>query len=347
MDPTSQKILESDEYLLYRLNEATMALDFVACDQQEIRNASFLDARFEGYRESLKYSVPLASAMKWLQSRSTEQRKRKSRLIFHVSFCGSTLLSRAIESEHSVTFKEPQALTDLEVLISRSDAAGLGDYTWQNILELMLTQFVNSSGRCNYVIKTSNLLNAIAPQICELNEHNRAIFLSMSPRNFLIAVLRGGSERVDYIFRLLENLSHCFTNYTKFYNHIDLNHQAELDRLSRKILLAHAIQELIFTEAAQAMDSMHSAIVLYEDMTANPLLTTKQVSSVLDLNLSDAQLQSSVASSFSRHSKVRDREFTLAEASATNKQVLEHYGPAIEEAIDWYAEQDFAELNKR
>ncbi len=337
-----ERILESEEFFLTELSVASGFLEFLRTDIAALRRASFIDGRSELTVEKNIYTVSLSDAMSWYEARGGAW--SQGRLIFHVAFCGSTLLSRVLDTSQSVlVYKEPQVLTDLEVLMRQGDIIGLGGYAWDQVLGLVLSQF-SSPPTASYacVIKPSNLMNSIVPDICGLHEGNRAVFLDMDPRSFLIAVLRGGSDRVSYIFRVLENLRATAPTYSRIVSNMNLEGAGEMSRVAKKILLAHALQTRIFSEAVASLPHDRCYRLSYEQLVESPHEQISKVSSSLDLQLSPEQINTNIDSAFKLHSKVNDRPFDSLTAADVNAQVNEHYGEVIDEALKWYRQQDLS-----
>jgi hypothetical protein len=339
-----ENILESSEFFLTKLNVVSGSLEFLRTDIATLQRASFMDGRSQLSVDKNIYTVGLSEALSWYEAGGSAW--SQSRLIFHIAFCGSTLLSRALDTPPSVfVYKEPQILTDLEVVVRQGGTFGPGGYAWDQVLGLVLSQFNSPvEAACARVIKPSNLMNSIVPDICGLNDNNRAVFLAMEPRSFLIAVLRGGSNRVSYIFRVLENLLATAPAIGKVVSNMSLEGEGELPLVARKILLAHALQMHIFSQAAASLPNDRYYQLSYEQLVESPHEHLGKVSSHLNLRLNPQQISRNIDSTFELHSKVNDRPFDSRTAAEVNVQVSEHYGDVIDEALKWHRQLDFSEL---
>lgn len=337
-----EQILEGEEYFLNALDTASESLEFLRTDLATLQSAAFLDGRSEVSIDKKKYTVSLADAMSWYETRGAAW--SRSRLIFHVSFCGSTLLGRALDTADSVlVYKEPQVLTSLEEMIRHSDSGGAGGFSWNQVLGLVLSQFngADLTSRVR-VVKPSNLINSIVRDICELNDQNRAVFLDMDPRAFLIAVLRGGSARVSFIFRILENLRSTFSGYDQTVSRLSSGVKDEMAVVARKILLAHAMQSRIFADVMTSLPEDRYAQLTYEQLIASPQQHVSRIASSLELGISPDQIGRNIDSSFGRHSKADGLPFDPHSAAEVDAQVIELYPRVIEDAMDWYSQQDFS-----
>jgi hypothetical protein len=335
-------ILESEEYFLNALNIASESLEFLRTDIATLQRSAFLDGRSEVSLDEKTYTVSLADAMSWYKTCGAAW--SRSRLIFHISFCGSTLLSRALDTSDSVlVYKEPQVLTDLEEMIRHSDIGGVGGHSWNEILGLVLSQF-NSADLASRVavVKPSNLMNSIVRDICELNDQNRAVFLDMDPRSFLIAVLRGGSARVSFVFRIIENLQSTYPGYDQTVSCLSLGIEDEMAVVARKVLLAHTMQSRIFADVMTSLPEHRYVQLSYEQLIASPQRHISSIVSCFELNLSADQVGRNIDSSFGRHSKADGLSFDLRSAEEVDAQVIDLYSDVIEDAMDWYRRQDFS-----
>ena len=187
-------------------------------------------------------------------------------------------------------------------------------------------------------------MNSMVPDICGLNDKNRAVFLVMEPRAFLIAVLRGGSNRVSYIFRVLENLRATVPAISRLVSDMNLEGEGELSVVARKILLAYALQMGIFSAAMASLADDRYYQLSYEQLVESPHEHVGKVSSHLNLQLNPQQISRNIDSTFELHSKVNDRPFDLRTAEEVNVEVSEHYGAVIDEALKWHRQLDFSKI---
>ena len=335
-------ILESRDYFLNALNVSAGTLEFLQTDIATLQNAAFLDGRTEVSIDGRTYSVALDDAFAWYESHGVA--RNTSRLIFHISFCGSTLLCRALETDDSVlVYKEPQVLTDLDEMNRRKEFGNVSQYDRKRILGVVLSQF-NSTDQSTWItaIKPANLMNAMISDICELNDSNKAVFLDMNPQSFLIAVLRGGSPRISFIFRVIENIRGSAEGYDDVINRLPSGTTDELAIVARKILLAHAMQSHIFADTMASMPKDRYVHLSYEQLLASPHEQVGHVATLFDMPLSADQVSRNIDSSFGRHSKAEGLAFDPRSAAELDAQVIDMYSSAIENAMDWYEQLELS-----
>lgn len=109
--------------------------------------------------------------------------------IFHTAFCGSTLLSNAIDAlPGCIAFKEPAIFTHL----AQRQASG-EDFNRTGQLDLTLQLFARGFGEVRAaVVKPACFANPLIPTIMQLHQESRAILLFSDVRSFLLSVAKRG-----------------------------------------------------------------------------------------------------------------------------------------------------------
>ncbi|HQR25171.1 MAG TPA: hypothetical protein PK163_10320, partial [Steroidobacteraceae bacterium] len=124
----------SPEYFPIRLAPEANALTLVPMSEQLYREVNFLDDReipMDGSRE-----VPLDAAIRALDQ--LHPPPRPLHWIFHVAFCGSTLVSRCLEQlATAFVLKEPFAVHDLAHRRRHGPADPAGPGGWHDSLRLL------------------------------------------------------------------------------------------------------------------------------------------------------------------------------------------------------------------
>lgn len=115
---------------------------------------------------------------------SLRQRKKYRHYIFHSAFCGSTLLSRALnEPGQCLSIREPYALTQLSAF-KRANPAFVAQWgAWPKLALYFIARgyFENEVT----VIKPSNSANNLIPDLMALNIDTQALMLSTSLPQFM------------------------------------------------------------------------------------------------------------------------------------------------------------------
>lgn len=149
-------------------------------DLDALGESSFLDDRLrtDGAPERFIDAASVVAAMP----------AQPPALLFHTAFCGSTLLARALHAPpRVVSLKEPLALLSL----SRASAAANDPVSRRRIdarLETTLALLGRSwAGDGRILIKPTNQVNRLMPDILSLQPRSRAILLYSSLEQFLVS----------------------------------------------------------------------------------------------------------------------------------------------------------------
>jgi hypothetical protein len=169
---------------------------YARLDRSRVSQAVFADYRLEIRDEDLQdQSLSLdGPALKVKQG-------ERFCFIFHTAFCGSTLISDLLDQPGSVvSIKEPQGIRDLsEIKAYYLDWMSLRQL--QGMLVAYLTSMADwATSDRHILIKPSNLANGLASDLVEEAGGSKAVLLSCSMEDFLLACL--GKDR-----RLLQLIS--------------------------------------------------------------------------------------------------------------------------------------------
>ena len=117
--------------------------------------------------------------------------------IFHSAFAASTLLARALDVPGvAMGLKEPQILNELA---EARRARALSDEALRGVVQLLARPFAAGE---KVVIKPSNVVNALAPSLLELDSGSNAIFLYAPLPRFLRSIADKGLWGRRWVRRL-------------------------------------------------------------------------------------------------------------------------------------------------
>jgi hypothetical protein len=181
---------------------------YARLDRWQVSQAAFADFRLEIRDEDLQdQSLSLdGPALKVKQG-------ERFRFIFHTAFCGSTLISDLLDQPGSViSIKEPQGIRDLSEI-----KAYYLDWMSLRQLQRMLIAFLTSmadwaTSDRHILIKPSNLANGLASDLVQEAGGSKAVLLSCSMEDFLLACL--GKDR-----RLLQLISNEVGHWHRNFPH--------------------------------------------------------------------------------------------------------------------------------
>ena len=253
------------------------------------------------------------------------------RWIFHESFCGSTLLARMLTiGGRSLCLREPQILVDLAMWRT---TLGEADRTiYQAGVSATLAHL---SRRWNpgevIAIKPTNWIN---PEIAEFwapTRGDRAAFVQIPAEDFLIAVLRGGRDRIAYTLRFYERAAESWPAIARIVEATMPAADDVMVRAAYLVVAAHWAQRCLL-EAARAGSEPGKAIRIdFPDF----LTRDAQVAAVvacLGLDVSTEQRAFSIAVHLPHHAKQPDRPSPSASESRANDTIRTLHAAAIEAA---------------
>lgn len=197
MAPSLDKLFDTPElhFVAFDKDDAL----FIQMDRASYHRSIFLDHRaFSPNAELIRTPVaPLIAAAR-------DRPILRTGWIFHFAHCGSTLLSRLIDSpESALVLREPRPLRQLGVLAARSNQSE----DWAGRLKLALAlvsrRFEPSQPT---VVKANVPVNFIMPEIIQLDAHAPVVLLYLRFEPYLLAILREQRRRewVNRVTRLLE-----------------------------------------------------------------------------------------------------------------------------------------------
>src|SRR5688572_14096586 len=180
---------------------------FFETSRRLLSEAAFVDGRSD-----IAVGPPEFARLSELMRTSTRE-PAPERFIFHLSFCGSTLLSRLIDAPgQSLVLKEPNCLVDLATWKSLKrraggtterlgPALGLARHALRRPFELGEAVTVKPSSWANILIDD---LVADAAGILPL-------FVTIDRASFLRAVFRGGTDRLTFTAQLAWHMASGMT----------------------------------------------------------------------------------------------------------------------------------------
>lgn len=304
---------------LHTLDPAARMGTFVQTTAAALRATPFLDGRTPYWEEApaqaalpLRSPSPLAAA----------------RMLFHVGFCGSTLLATLLDQPaKTLVLREPQALTDLAAYRSALDRDGYRDPGLADILTGLIAALYRPWAADEaIVVKPSNWVNALLPDLVAAPVRVRPLFLTMQRRAFVRAILRGGPPRMAFAARACVHLSNADTGFAQRLATILARPEAPDDRLLMLAALLHDMQLALFRTAADAGGWGRDHWVSLEAFRADPAAILAGAARALEI----APPSRNTLADHAKH----PGSLYSADAEATaNAAVEAAHGPRIDHAI--------------
>lgn len=321
-----EEILAQPDYFLHRVDWQNERLVFIETSRETLAAAPFIDGRspLSGHPA---VEVPLREALEAFD----QSQNAGGRYIFHVSFCGSTLLARLLDVPGtSIVYREPQALVDLADwrAVQRLDTAE--SLLFAPALRLVAGQFQKSWAGEQAVVKPSNWVNSLAPELVE-REGSRFVLLDLPMRDFLLAVFRGGRDRMVYCVRFLSHMQTAYPDYDPLAAEASSLGGDAYDAIARLCLLALHLQQRTF----DAIDPARACRMRYPELVGAPEKQAERAAGLLDLPISADDLRRNTGLARNVHAKSGGAPFRRSLLDEQNQQIETLYSAHIERAIAW------------
>lgn len=272
--------IDDPSLLPHEADLAAGRLLFLPTIRAEIEAASFLDGRTNFATGSpvwidLDHIAGVALTLPHIE-----------RYIFHVGFCGSTFLSRLLSAPgHALVLREPNILANLANSRAAFDRGELSSdrLTAALIAARALLSRPWMKGE-PVVVKPSNWFNNLLPDLCADPSAIRPLFLTMARRNFVAAVLRGGSQRLAFAARAAVHLSSRHDDDAALVAKA-LTEGEDIKKLLRLAAVLHHIQTSQFKRVAdeQGWDAEHW--LSFEELQDDPVRAAQRSAAALKLDL--------------------------------------------------------------
>jgi hypothetical protein len=254
--------------------------------------------------------------------------------IFHESFCGSTQLARILTVDgEALCLREPQILTDLASWRAAlaADDETLFAATLRASVASLSQPWADSE---RIAIKPSNWANTIAAELLAVSRTPRAAYLKIAAEPFLVAVLRGGAERVRYVLNLHMHLAAARPALRAAIAAYLDPAQDEATSLMRHLAATHWMQRQLLGEIDAAAGSAAGfARLAFPGWLTDPLGGARAAGQALTLGISPDRLARSAASQAARHSKTRGDAYEAAREEQENTAIRASQGAAIADAL--------------
>lgn len=301
--------LTDPEWYAHRFVESDDAFRFVRLERARHAGVPFLTDEYLGDLGPSQ-DVPTAQVLAALG-------KRPLHFLFHSAFCGSTMLTRALDRPGmAMGLSEPLTLNDM-IGFRRRGADGRAVARASDAALRLLARPYGAGEAV--VVKPSNLVNPLAELLLALQPEAKAVFLHAPLETFLISVVRKGLHCRLWVRELLEG-------YLRE-GYVDLGFENE-DWFRLSDLQVAAVgwlaQHARFQQLAEKLGNGRIAALDANRMLADPAQAIAAVTGHFGLNCDAATVAEIVAGpAFARHSKsgasftpeAREAEYAAARAA--------------------------------
>lgn len=313
-------VLSDADYLPFDIDVEGQRLLLLRLGARQRAEAAFLDRRILGDAPQPAW-VPLSA----VPGRTP---MRPLHFLFHIGHCGSTLLSRLLQSWPRVqVLREPQALRTLATWRSHDPVAvdallpGLGAL-WAR----------DPDGGVATVLKATSSCNALAAPLLSALPDSRALLLDMPLRSYLATIFKSQAALHD-VAAAWPARAEALARHG-----IDVGRALD-DGDTAAACAASWLAEQLRYEALVREDPAQRVLrVDFEALLAEPRGTLQAVAGHLGFDASgvDAALASPA---WRRYSKATDHAYDAADRAHDLALAERRFGPAIERGLRWVERQ--------
>ena len=317
--------LADPEWYAHRYVEDADAFRLIALARGEHAAMPFLTDEYLGTARAAQ-DIPAADCL-------AELGHGRLQFLFHSAFCGSTLLTRALNRPGlAMGLSEPQVLNDLVGLRRRGAPAAAVARTADAALRLLGRAY--GAGEA-VVVKPSNLLNPLADLLLTLQPASQAILLYAPLETFLISVVRKGLHCRLWVRELLEG--YLRQNFVGFgFTPDDYFRQSDLQVAAVGWLAQHRH----FAALVAKYGAGRIATLDADRMTARPAEAVAAALRHYGLAANAATVNAATVNAivtgpaFTQHSK-SGAQFTPAQRTAEYAAAHAAYGGEIDMVVTW------------
>lgn len=326
----------SPEYFPIRLAPEANALALVPMSEQIYRTVNFLDDReipMDGARE-----VPLDAAIRAMDA--LRPPLRPLHWIFHVAFCGSTLVSRCLEQlPTAFVLKEPYAVHDMADRQRRRNDVPATAIGWHDSLRLLIA-LLGRTYRDEQVaiVKPTDASTNLVRDVLEINPGSRALFQYVGVEEFLLAML-GDRVRMGFVRERLQDLAVLFPDEAAFRR--DAWHSLPDASQAACLWVLHLRLYANFAGSA-AGDRCRS--LDFARFLRDPQESLAAMARYFGLGCSPRDIEAAIATCMAVHSKATRTAFSAADRAARLKSAAETYRHDIDASVAW-ARRQFPDLD--
>lgn len=321
-------LLSDPAWFLASVDLDTKQLSFVKTSEDKLHSAPFLDGRTSIGASDEVISVPLKKALEAYQPDD-----RPDRLIAHMSFCGSTYLSRTIEGAgEALCYREPHTLVELASLKALGHPISKNREEWMALLRLVLGQYRKPWPTATSLVKPSNWANTLLSDLIEASSDMKLVSLEFDVKAYLVANLRGGRDRLQYSLNLLNHFLSANSAYRGDVLRVERAQLPPMQRLLRLLVIVYETQKQLLDQAVQAA-SGHRFV--WSCLSQKPSESLPRIAKALDVTLPTTSIEAALTKEEGRHAKNKAETYTPDQEAARNAEILSQFETDIREALNW------------
>jgi hypothetical protein len=321
-------LLRDPSWFLASIDPEAQNLAFVETNLTNLHSAPFLDGRVSISARDKIVHVPIKKALK-----ADIDQTHPDRLLTHMSFCGSTYVSRTLEGAgEALSYREPHALVELATLKALGHSITKDYSFWIDLLRLTLSQYRKPWPNVVPLVKPSNWANSLLSDLLEASPDAKIVSLEFGAKDYLVANLRGGRSRLQYSLNLL---NHFLSANSAFRGTVLDVERANLDPMQRLLRLLVIVFETQKQILDRTIGKSNGHRFKWANVSKDPQTHLPKIAQALDFNLSQDSISTALAKEYGHHAKDKSETYTADEEARRNKEISDQFAEDLNLALDW------------
>ncbi len=322
LDALWEDIFESPELYLQSFDIGQNTMTFTPMTKETYRSTSFLDERIHP-AQSVDARVDMNDFIDTFED--ARPTPRPLGFIFHTAYCCSTLLARCVqELEDTLVLKEPVPLRTLSEGWFDSTKAS----ACRRMRDILGVLFSRRFGAEAVVVKATSVCNNIMPELLEMHEKTRAIFIYSSLEESIASFLKSPERRQEAREFLIsmKNLLPQDVTLEDCQRLIDASVVAVL----------WVLQVGLYCELASTRFSGRLVALNCNQLLADPVGAVLLTAKHLGIESSRSAVEDVISgSAFAMHAKEREFAFSREDRRTDLQRLAGTYGEEIRFASEW------------
>jgi hypothetical protein len=324
-----EEVLSDPGYFPVHIDLAGDRLLFVETSRSRLASLPFIDGRFRMTSgAAVEMALTDALAARWTKPPGPD------RFIFHVAFCGSTRLATLLDVPgRSFGQREPRLLNTIADACG-SQSTSLAPSALQLARSLLRRPW--RPGERTFC-KPSNWANNLIPALTAHPQHIRPLFLAIDSRDHLLAMFRGGRERIAYVFDATRHLLGASPCHQALWDEAIRRRATALDVAARIALVSLHLQLGLFGDAMRRGGWTAANLLSLRQIEEDPVHACMVAARALGLNITSGDMISTIEERAAVYAKAPDRPYSREARRRLNAQIESEYGSVFDRALEWAA----------
>jgi hypothetical protein len=323
----SDRLWASPEYFPIHILPAENVVVFVALSRQLYRTSAFLDGRYLLTGESRPIPLDMLDRM----SRTVAPADRRPvHCIFHVAFCGSTLVARCLDRlTGAFVLKEPLPFHEVAFYKRHGRVTAQGAEAWLALFELMMALLGRTfDPRDAAIVKPTDASTALMGDVLAYSDSSAALFLHVGLKEFLASILNDESRRA-FVRERLNDLFVLGRNLPLFHG-VDWRTLTDAERAACLWLL----HRHLYVEFVNANPNARCRSLDFQEFLRAPVPALGAIACLFGIRASPEEIEAAIRSETALHSKTRT-DFTAADREKKQSAVAKIYRQEIHAGLMW------------